>query len=71
MTQKDRDRKLSCETGMPADGQPVMNGERTTAKRTRFAQAIARSEFGRHYWDDSMAIEMDAARKRKRKRKPM
>jgi hypothetical protein len=37
--------------------------------RSRFARAIARSEFGRHHWDEMQETELRAARKRKRKMK--
>ncbi len=69
MTKDHQDRKLPCETGTPEDGQPVVNGERKMAQRAGFASAIAKSEFGRHYWDDSMVMELIAARKRHRKPK--
>ena len=37
-------------------------------RRERFARAIARSEFGRHYWDEGKEQELRAARTRKRRK---
>ncbi len=35
-------------------------------QRRRFAKALARDAFGRHYWDERMALEVRrAARKRR------
>lgn len=34
-------------------------------RKRRFAKALARAEFGRHYWDDDAEAELAAARKRK------
>ncbi len=39
-------------------------------RREQFARAIARSEFGRFYWDDRRETELKAARKRRKKPKP-
>jgi hypothetical protein len=41
----------------------------TTAERANFARRLARTEFGRHYWDDRMTEELHAAAKRKRKKR--
>ncbi len=38
------------------------------ARRRRFANALARAEFGRHYWDDRLEDELRSVlRKKKRK----
>lgn len=36
-------------------------------RKRRFAKALARAEFGRHYWDDDAEAELAAARRRKPK----
>ncbi|MEM7428877.1 MAG: hypothetical protein AAF441_22545 [Pseudomonadota bacterium] len=34
-----------------ADRDPPTQEDEETARRRRFAEGIARAEFGRHYWD--------------------
>jgi len=57
-----------------ADDIPALNGQREIpsregeSERRRFAKAIARSEFGRHYWDDKFETELREARTRRRKK---
>ena len=57
------DRKLWEEHPAKPEEQAESEAEK---ERRRFAKALARDAFGRHYWDDTMAKEVRrAARKRR------
>lgn len=59
---------------MPQDEEKTRHEQKTERKereerRRRFAQALTRDAFGRHYWDEGKAKELRRAVARDRKRK--
>jgi hypothetical protein len=62
-------RQAAANTSSPADTpnpaeRDAAASRREDRRREKFARAMARSEFGRHYWDITQEAERRADRKR-------
>ena len=63
------DRKAPPRAGGNSDDESKQLRDRQDeARRARFARAIARSEFGRHYWDDGLQAQLRDALHHKKKK---
>ena len=62
------DRKAPPRPGGNADEGKQFRDRQDEVRRARFARAIARSEFGRHYWDDGLQAQLRDALDHKKKK---
>jgi hypothetical protein len=67
---QDRRPADEADAGVPDPSEAEYGPSREAKRRERFARALARSAFGRHYWDDRMQSELrDQMRKSKQRGK--
>ena len=64
---KDHGKSSPCGEARPAQTGSAEQGptDAEEARRRRFAKALARAQFGRHYWDDRLETELRNAMKQK------
>lgn len=67
MSDKTHDRGRSDQLAAPSTTEASEAHKQRKEDRAKFARAMTRMEFGRHYWDDQMARDLQATLIRRRK----